>query len=429
MARVIDPSRLRWPEDDDPNPFVRYRTLLFSYHLALSAGLSDDDYVTLVTALDQSVRDVDGGGFVTTPFERQDALSAQLGFGPTGGIWVKDETSNVSGSHKARHLMGLAILLEVIDRIEGRGERDRPLAIASCGNAALAAAVVASAAERPLVVFVPTWAEGSVLDRLERLGARIAECPRVPGVAGDPTYHRLQQAIAEGAVPFTCQGPDNGLSIEGGETLAYELVSQSGSAGGLPDRFVVQVGGGALASAFLQGHRDAVELGALQGIPRFHAVQTRGGYPLARAYRLAAQRILRRLGLPDGSVGTPTGSASMLRDAGSEAIREELGRMVARRSEYMWPWEEEPQSIAHGILDDETYDWAEVVRGLLETAGFPVVVSEDALLKANAAARTCTGIDVDHTGSSGLAGVLELIGTGSVDPAERIGVLFTGATR
>jgi threonine synthase len=317
----------------------------------------------------------------------------------------------------------------VIDRIEGRAERDRTLAIASCGNAALAAAVVAKAAERPLLVFVPTWAEGSVLERLERLGARIDVCPRVPGVAGDPTYHRLQEAIAEGAVPFTCQGPENGLSIEGGETLAYELVSQSDSAGGVPDRLVVQVGGGALASAFLQGLRDAVELGALPRIPRFHAVQTRGGYPLARAYHLSAQRILRRLGLPDSSAGTSAGRAAMLQDEGAEATREELRRMVAHRSEYMWPWEEEPQSIAHGILDDETYDWAEVVRGLLETEGFPVVVSEDALLRANAAARACTGIDVDHTGSSGLAGVLELTGTGSVDPAERIGVLFTGATR
>ena len=32
------------------------------------------------------------------------------------GVRVKDETGNVSGSHKARHLMGILIYLEVLER-------------------------------------------------------------------------------------------------------------------------------------------------------------------------------------------------------------------------------------------------------------------------------------------------------------------------
>ena len=48
------------------------------------------------------------------------------------------------------------------------------------------------------------------------------------GVAGDPTYHRLQAAIADGALPFTCQGNENGLAIEGGETLGYEMAAALG---------------------------------------------------------------------------------------------------------------------------------------------------------------------------------------------------------
>jgi hypothetical protein len=31
----------------------------------------------------------------------------------------------------------------------------------------------------------------------------------------------------------------------------------------------------------------------------------------------------------------------------------------------MWPWNEEPRSIAHGIRDDETYDWFTIVTGML----------------------------------------------------------------
>ena len=85
--------------------------------------------------------------------------------------------------------------------------------------------------------------------------------------------------------------------------------------------------------------------------------------------------------------------------------------------------------MAHGILDDETYDWLAVVRGMLETGGSPVVVSEKTLLEANELAVDATSIDVDHTGSAGLAGLLDLRGRGEVGPAEAVAVLFTGVRR
>jgi threonine synthase len=99
------------------------------------------------------------------------------------------------------------------------------------------------------------------------------------------------------------------------------------------------------------------------------------------------------------------------------------------RSEVMWPWEEEPRSVAEGILDDETYDWAAVVAGMLATDGAPVLVSEEALRAANDLAREATGIEVDHTGSAGLAGLLELSRRGELGADERVAVLFTGAAR
>ena len=90
------------------------------------------------------------------------------------------------------------------------------------------------------------------------------------------------------------------------------------------------------------------------------------------------------------------------------------GRSAAaqHRSEFMWPWENEPHSIAHGILDDETYDWLAVVEAMLATGGQPIVVDEDTLAHANALARRATGSDVDYTGSAGLAGLLDLCEAG-----------------
>ncbi len=432
MTARLDPARLRFPTGDEPNPFVRYRTMFYSYHLGRAHGLSDAENVALVERLDRAVAAVDGRGFQVTPFGPIEALSRRLGFDAPGGVWVKDETGNVSGSHKARHLMGLLIHLEVVARTGLAGAASaagQPLAIASCGNAALAAAVVARAGGRPLQVFVPPWADLPVVERLQRLGAHLTVCPREDGILGDPTYHRLQEAVREGAVPFTCQGPDNGLTIEGGKTLAYEIVSQLADAGGRLDRVFVQVGGGALASACVQGLRDAVRLGTLDAMPRVHAVQTEGGYPLRRAYDRVVEDVLRRLDgstLPDGDAAR----AELLRSpAAVPTVDAGLRHAAAHRRAYMWPWEHEPKSIAHGILDDETYDWLAVLRGMVESGGYPVVVSEEALHEANDLARSTTGIDVDHTGSAGLAGLLHLRRRGGVGPDEAVGVLFTGVRR
>ena len=413
LRRLLDVRAVEFPGagsgDAATNPYLRYRHLFHAWHVARAGGIDDDAYCALVARLDGEVAKVDGRGFVPTPFFRAGALSDQLGFAPDGGVWVKDETGNVSGSHKARHLFGLLVYLEVMERLGRADPAARPhLAIASCGNAAMAAAVVAAAGRRVLDVFVPVDADPLVVARLRDLDARVSVCPREPGVTGDPTYHRLRAALAEGALPFTCQGNENGLAVEGGFTLGYEMATALADGLAL-DRLVVQVGGGALASACIESIDDAVALGALPRAPRFNAVQTEGAWPLRRAFdRLAAR-------LPAGA--TPGD------------LREALAYAATHRSAFMWPWEEEPRSVAHGILDDETYDWLAVVEGLLRTGGSPVVVGEDVLVHANELAVSTTGIDVDPTGSSGLAGLAALRDRGDVGDHERVGVLFSGVRR
>jgi threonine synthase len=79
-------------------------------------------------------------------------------------------------------------------------------------------------------------------------------------------------------------------------------------------------------------------------------VQTLGAYPLKRAYDLLAPR----------SAASPAGP---------------LRYAATHRHEFMWPWEQQPHSIAHGILDDETYDWLAVVTGMFDSGGSPLVVT------------------------------------------------------
>jgi len=384
-----------FPAGDEPDPFVRYRALLSPYRLARAAGLSDAAWSEIAGQLDAALVRVDGRGFRVTPLETHPALARAAGLARgSGDLWVKDETNNVSGSHKARHLMGVMLYLRVLEAARlpaGEGVRARRLAIASCGNAALAAAVIARAAEWPLDVFIPPDASAEVMLHLRDLAARITVCERRPGEAGDPCFLRFREAVQAGAIPFGVQGTENGLAIEGGRTLAFEMAEGFRSAGAAPASLFVQVGGGALASALAQGFALAARLGVVPRAPRLVAVQTAGCAPLERAWRCLGT--------------TPLADAAR------------------SRSRFMWPWETTPASLAHGILDDETYDWWAIADAMRATGGGPVVVGEDLVARAHALAREHTGIAVSATGTAGLAGVL----AGS--PGGDALVIFSGVER
>ena len=497
-------------DDRSGNPFVTYRRGLTAWSVARARGVPDEEIVAAIGRLDAAIAGVDGRGFRQTPLARHAALDAALGFEAPGGVWIKDETENVSGSHKARHLFGVMLYLDVMsgldagalcgstpasaaarhpeprtspaaaDETQGPGAiapsgvaSAPPLAIASCGNAALAAAVLACAAGRRLRVFVPPSAHPRVLERLRALAAEIVTCERDPGERGDPCYLRFREALTA-AVPFCCQGPDNALTIEGGQTIVWEMLDQLADA---PlDRVFVQVGGGALASACARAWLGAARAGRAS-LPRFHAVQTAGGFPLARAW---ARVVLRAIDVltampsaasialrgPDGSReadatralraladvrGDDAGSvrqalavpplqlasiAGALRAAPARgAAQQALDEAAAKRSRFMFPWEGEPHSLAHGILDDETYDWHAVVEMMLASGGWPVIATEHHVAAANRIGREATGIDVDHTGSAGLAGVLALGPSasegysGGMHARERVAVIFSGVRR
>jgi threonine synthase len=435
------------------SPFLKYRQRFYSYHLARANGLPEAEFAAIVAELDDAIQAQEGLGLRATPFARSEALARGLGGAP-GAIWVKDETGTVSGSHKARHLFGIMVYLRVVESLLQRGlfPEDapgaahvvaavaEPLAIASCGNAALAAAVVARAVDRALDVYVPPWADASVVSRLAQYRANVHVCERREGEQGDPCYLRFREAVALGAIPFCCQGPANGLTIEGGQTLAYEMLDAL--EGETLDRVFVQVGGGALASACVRAFEEALAAGAIDRLPRLHAVQTEGAWPLARAWDRLACLVLQRLGDPMGADVrdlSPHERAEAARTIGARADRAllfaALREAATHRGRFMWPWEHEPHSIAHGILDDETYDWLAVVEGMLLSGGWPIVAGEADLERAHDLARHTTGIPVCHSGSAGLAGVLALqrqLGAdtpGQLAPSEQVAVLFTGVDR
>lgn len=485
--------------------FRRYARRLEAHRLVEQGAITEAELIEAIEAIDAAMAAVEGRGFEVTPFAPQPELARAVGLDPSVELWVKDETGNVSGTHKARHLFGVALAHRLAgatpeashhpgdsrgpvapsDPVASRGPDDSrgseaPYAIASCGNAALAAAVLARAVGRALDVYAPVWANQAVVDRITELGGRVVRCPRADGVLGDPAHHAMQAAVAAGAVPFSCQGTDTPTTIDGARTLAYEMVDALAAAPdpgpdaltadaadasdpGLAadaadlgpdalaadapgparlDRVFVQVGGGALATALVTG-LAACE--SLDRLPVIHAVQPVGNHPLVRAWDRVAAEITGQP--PPADNRARAAVAAELGPLSDEAVRAVTARLAADPARYMTPWETEPVSYATGILDDVAYDWTAVVEAMLRSGGHPVVADEDDLRLAHRLARLHTGIDVCPTGAAGLGGLLALLAAGSgtqagasdpdadgsgglvIRPGERVAVLFTGRLR
>jgi len=227
--------------------------------------------------------------------------------------------------------------------------------------------------------------------------------------SADPTVSVFMNLVEKfGSIPFSVQGSECGLAIEGVQTLAYEIIEQAENLMNkrkdlsceefegkkcqeiIFSSLFIQVGGGALGSGLVQGFQRATTfndchnisplnvLNQLQKVPSVVTVQSKGNAPLYRAYQKMKES------------GKSIKEASM------------------NRGEYMYPWSN-PASIAHGLLDDETYDWVELVKGMESTDGDSILVDEDTIIKAYFHAKNKYKINACHTGSVGLAGLLSTI--------------------
>lgn len=387
----------------ETNPFLRYRDRLAVYEPVARGEVSDDRFVDIVSTIDARVAEVWGHGFEITPLVDGSALAAASDLACP--LSIKIEAGNVGGSHKARHLMGVMIH-DQLRRAMGATTAER-LAIASCGNAAIGASVIARAMDRPLDVFVPTWADDATIAVLSDFGAHIHRCERRAGESGDPCYLRFREAVdpdrgAEATAAFGVQSTDTPMTLDGARTIGFEIAEQVEAGAGAPDAgpvdaLYVQVGGGALATATACG---------LPGV-RLHPVQAEGCAPLARAWD--------RWG--------PTF---------------DIEAALAPDQQFMTPWKD-PHSMATGILDDVTYDWVPLLQLTRERGGHPIVAPEALIEKAYRLVRTCfasSGAAVRSQGSSvpaavsatGTAGFAGLLAEPPTDDGH-VAVLFTGIDR
>ncbi len=426
--------------------FLRLQALVSARALA-----GEEGYRRIHDRLEEALLSREGTGFRVTPLRPQPALATALG--RRGTLWVKDETGNVAGSHKGRHLFATLLYLEALAARGGAAGKPE-LAVYSCGNAALAAAAVARAGGYRLRAFVPAEVDPRIASLLAERGALVERIARAQTGEGDPCYVAFREALRRpGVLPFACAGNDNWSNIEGGSTLGWEIVLALRDQAAAVDHVVLQVGGAAFARAVAQAFEEAFSLGFLPRLPRIHACQPEGGFPFVRGWALALAAFAALCGVSTGipfdrnappaaalarlaaflRVEGPSLSplvARFARDYGDSAAQAVLAEIARRPGAFFWPWDgAAPQSLAHGILDDLPYDATGLLPAVLRTGGRAVILSEASIRAAWETARAATGIPVCPTGAAGLAGLMELEAQGLLDPAEAALVVFTGRDR
>ncbi|MFH5823834.1 pyridoxal-phosphate dependent enzyme [Georgenia sp. AZ-5] len=192
------------------------------------------------------------------------------GVPPGARVVAKLETLNPTLSFKDRAMaLGASAALD---------QGVRGLAVASTGNAAVAAAAYAAAAGLRCRVLVGTESRAArKLDSCRVYGPEVSEVP------GDYSAAYAEARQLEGAdwmnVSTTYRNP---LLAEAYRPLALELVEQLGAA---PSVVVVPVGAGPLLRGVERGFRDAADVGAARGTPVMVGVQAAAVAPLAAAWR------------------------------------------------------------------------------------------------------------------------------------------------
>lgn len=197
-------------------------------------------------------------------------------------VWLKLEQLQVSGSFKAR---GMFNRLRAQKSIPPAG-----VAIASGGNAGIAAALAARALGVRCEVFVPETTPPSKRQRLVAAGAKMT----VGGTSYAEAYEacRARQRVT-GALPMHAY--DQPEVLAGAGTLAMEIEAEAG----VPDRVLVSVGGGGLIGGIAAWFEGCTRVEAMepQMAPTLHAALARGEPVAVEVSGIAADSLgARRIG-------------------------------------------------------------------------------------------------------------------------------------
>ncbi len=214
----------------------------------------------------------DPGNIVTlgeggAPLLRADRLEARSAF---RDLWIKDESSNPTGSFKARGLSA------AVSKAKELGHTK--IALPTAGNAGGAAAAYAAKAGMECHVFMPADTPPVFRIECERYGAKVT---LVDGLIDDCGRIVAERAPREGWHDVsTLKEP---FRVEGKKTMGYELAEDFRWT--LPDAILYPTGGGTGLIGMWKAFEEMEEMGWIDGKrPRMIAVQAEGCAPIPKAF-------------------------------------------------------------------------------------------------------------------------------------------------
>lgn len=279
-------------------------------------------------------------------------------------LWVKDDTSNPSGSLKDR-----ASAVAILKGLELNCEE---IATASTGNAAASLACLSASLGMRCHIFVPKSAPVAKMVQLLVFGADV-----LPVEGSYDDAFKLCIAACHEFGWYNRNTGYNPYTVEGKKTVSMEIAEQLGWEP--PDTVIVPVGDGCILSGVWKGFVDLQRVGLIDRLPRLVAAQAQG----SQAIKLAFE--------------------------GDGAIR---------------PFE--PSTLADSLSVSLPRNGIMAVQDLKASGGVAVAVTDDEMLEAIGLLGRTTGIFGEPAGVASLAALLKLRSRAEMPQGERVVILVTG---
>lgn len=307
----------------------------------------------------QSIVSLGEGG---TPLHKAERLATKLGLRE---LYLKDETRNPTNSFRDRAaalLTSNAIDLEL-----------DTLICASNGN--LGASLAAYSAKTGLLchVIVPKLVDVGKLAQMLVYDAVIEEF----GETVDDSIRRAE-SLAQETGWYQATAELNPLVIEAQKTIAYEVFEQLG----VPEWFVVSVGGGGTIYSLWKGFKELKQLGVARSLPKMIGVQPEGCAPIA------------------------------------ETLKEDLcepARVL------------KPSTRALAVLVANPLQGKLAMKAIKESGGLMLTVSDSEILKAELQIAKLEGMFAEPASSATIATLRKLAREGEIDAADSVVCLITGS--
>jgi threonine synthase len=301
-----------------------------------------------------------------TPLLRLPRLQKALGL---SNLYVKDESSNPTGSFKAR---GLAA---AISKAKELGVEK--VIIPTAGNAGGAMAAYAARAGLRAHIFMPRDTPFANIEESRMAGAEVV---LVDGLISDAAGMAGEKARAEGW--FDVSTFKEPYRVEGKKVMGYELAESFGWQ--LPDVIIYPTGGGTGLVGMWKAFAELEALGWLENTrrPRMVSVQAEGCAPVVKAF-----------------------------DQGAAFCD-------------FWT---NAHTVASGLRVPKSFADHLILKDIYESHGSAVAVSDTSILESQKQLAGLEGIFAAPEGAATLAALKKLIEQNWIQPDERIVLFNTGS--